>query len=384
MGDRVVSGDRVVIVGGGVIGLAIAYELGRRGRRDVVIVERGHLNGGATGRCGGGVRQQWSTANNIELMKRSVELYERLTRETGENIWFRQDGYLFLARSPEQLAQLETNVALQNDHGVRSRIVNRTEIRSMCPFVNLDGVTGGAFNPKDGTIFPFSVLWAYARAIARFGHDLRTHTEVVGIDGSDGTITRVRTTRGDIETDLVVNAAGAWAPAIGEMLGVRLPNHPEKHEALVTEALRPFLGPNLVPMDSGLFVSQTMRGEIYACVGVDKHLPTGYTPTFRFARKVSRLMIELIPRLAPVKVLRQWGGYYDITPDTNPILGPVRHWPGFWQCHGFMGHGFMMAPVMGEIVAEAIVNGRGHPELDACYPERFENGQLATEQMIIG
>lgn len=373
-----------VIVGGGVMGLAVAYELGLRGRRDVVVVERGHLNGGATGRCGGGVRQQWSTAGNITLMKRAVELYRGLASQTGENVWFRQDGYLFLAKTAEQETQLEAGVKLQNEHGVRSRLLTRTEIRSLCPELNIEGVRVGAYNADDGTLFPFSVSWAYAKGIAKHGNRILLHTDVTGIDGRDGRIERVHTSAGYIETECVVNCAGAWSPSIGNMLGVTLPNHPEKHEAIVTEALRPFLKPNLVPMDSGLFVSQTMRGEIYACVGVDKAPATSYMPTFAFMRKISRLMVELVPRLASVKVLRHWGGFYDITPDTNPILGPVRGWDGFIQCHGFMGHGFMMAPVIAELTAEYLVSGVRHPELDACRLERFEAGGLETERMIIG
>ncbi|MCZ7585586.1 MAG: FAD-binding oxidoreductase [Deltaproteobacteria bacterium] len=127
-----------------------------------------------------------------------------------------------------------------------------------------------------------------------------------------------------------------------------------------------------------------MRGEIYACLGVDKGPAKSYTPTFRFLTTISRLMIDLIPRLANVKILRQWGGFYDITPDTNPILGPMVKLPGFIQCHGFMGHGFMMAPVIGEVLAAWMDSGRTHPVLDACAPERFARGGSTRESMIIG
>jgi len=375
---------RIVIIGGGVLGLSLAYQLGRRGWRDVVVLEKYHLNAGATGRCGGGVRQQWSTSQNIELMKRSVALFDRMAVEIGENIWFRKEGYLFLAKTDEDVRQNEKNVRLQNEHGVPSKILDRDEVRSMCPFLNMEVIKGGTFNPHDGTIFPFSVVWAYAKGVKAAGNNVATHCLVTGLESKKNGGWLVQTTRGDVNADLVVNAAGAWSPEIGKMAGVDLPNYPEKHEVLVTESLFPFLKPNLVPQDSGLFVSQTMRGEILACLGVDKNPAKDYRSTFRFVREVSRLLTDLIPSLARVKVLRQWAGFYDITPDTNPILGPVEGVNGFVQCHGFMGHGFMMAPAISEIMADFLDKGILHPVLESCRLERFKEGGLSKEQMIIG
>jgi glycine/D-amino acid oxidase-like deaminating enzyme len=375
---------KAVIIGGGVIGLSLAWHLGRLGWRDVVVVEKGHLNGGATGRCGGGVREQWSSARNIEIMKRSISLFKSLASDTGENVWFRQGGYLFLAKNDSHVAQLETSVKLQNEHGSPTRMMTLGEIHRLCPYLNTDDVLAGSFNPNDGVLFPFSVVHAFAKGIKKHGNSLITHNPVTNIEIQSGKIRRVATDQVEIETSIIVNAAGTWAPAIGAMAGVDLPNYPEKHEALVTESLRPFLGPNLVPMDSGLFVSQTMRGEIYACLGVEKGPAEDYRSSFKFISAVSRAMIDLMPRLSAVKVLRQWGGYYDITPDTNPILGPVEGVEGFIQCHGFMGHGFMMAPAIGEIMAEFLVHEKIHPEIENCRLSRFQSGGLVAEKMIIG
>ncbi len=375
---------RVVIIGGGIMGLSIAYYLGRLGWRDVVVLEKGHLNGGATGRCGGGVREQWSSARNIEIMKRSITLFKSLSRQTGENIWFRQDGYLFLAKNAAHVEQLECGVKLQNEHGCPTRMLAPADIARLCPYVKLDGILAGSFNPNDGVMFPFSAVHAFAKGIKKHGNTLLTHSPVTNIDVQSGKIQKVRTPSGDFETSLAINAAGTSSPKIAAMTGIELPNYPEKHGALVTESLRPFMGPNLVPMDSGLFVSQTMRGEVYACLGVDKGPAEDQKSSFKFITAASRRIVDLLPRLFSVKVLRQWAGYYDITPDTNPILGPVDAVEGFIQCHGFMGHGFMMAPAIGEMTARMLAHDETHPEIESCSLNRFSTGGLVAEKMIIG
>ncbi|MBZ0272906.1 FAD-binding oxidoreductase [bacterium] len=375
---------RVVIIGGGVIGLAIAYHLTRGGAKNVVVLDREHLNAGATGRCGGGVRQQWSSGLNVRITRRAVELFKALPIETGHNVWFRQGGYLFLAKSPAQLASLETNVLVEHEYGAKTRVLDVHEIGRRWPFLNLDGVAGGSFNAEDGVLFPFSVVWALAEGVRQHGGEVRTHVEVTGLDTAGNRVTRVRTNAGDIDADIVINAAGAWSPAIASMAGVRLPNYAEKHEAIVTEPLRPFLDPNVVPMDSGVWISQTMRGEIYACLGVDKGPANDYDPTWKFIRTISRRLVELIPRLSGVKVLRQWGGFYDVTPDANPIVGHAAPYENFWQCHGFVGHGFMMAPAVGEIVAARILRGTDDEIFWAWRLSRFEEGETRRETMIIG
>lgn len=374
---------RAVIIGGGVLGLALAYNLAAKGWTDLVVCEKAHLNAGASARNGGGVRAQWSTASNIELMIESQRLFETFTERLGINIWYRQGGYLFLAKTDEQVKSLASGVKLQNEHGVPSRMVTPRQIRRMVPQLSTDGIVAGSFNQKDGVLFPFPVLWGYAKAATERGAKIMPFTPVTGIDVKNGRVAGVHTDKGLIETELVINAAGAWAPEIGRLVGVALPNRPEKHEAVVTEPLTAFLGPNLVPMDTGMYVTQTMRGEIYACVGheTDK---VDTRASFAFARYIAGLLTDLLPRLGDVKVLRQWGGYYDITPDTNPILGPVEQPEGFIQFHGFMGHGFMMAPVMARIMADYLAEERSHPMIESCHPDRFEGTLLQKETMIIG
>src|SRR5688572_16650913 len=168
----------IVIVGGGVVGLAIAYYLARRGLTDVVVIERGYLAEGASGRNGGGVRQQWSTEMNIRLMQESVELCRRFAVDVGVNVWFRQGGYLFLARSTKEVARLEKNIAVQNRCGVATRMLSPLQAQEIVPELDLNGIVGAAYNPTDGILFPWPFLWGYARQAAAHGVRIFTQTAV--------------------------------------------------------------------------------------------------------------------------------------------------------------------------------------------------------------
>lgn len=378
------SGPKTVIIGGGIVGLSLAWNLAKRGWNDITVLERDYLNSGASARCGGGVRAQWSTADNIRIMKRSVELFESFPQDTGFNNWFRQGGYLFIAYNEAQAELFEKNNKLQNEHGVQSRLVTPAQIKKLAPAVNTDGMVGGIYHQRDGVCFPFAMVWGYTKVCRKLGVKVLPFHEVTALEAEGDKIARVVTPHGAFAADLVVNAAAAWAPGIGRMAGVELPNHPEKHEAIVTESLHAFLGPNLIPMNSGMYVAQTMRGEIYACVGLEKGPATDYETTFAFIQKVSRLMIDLAPQLSAVKVLRQWAGFYDITPDTNPIIGYVESPQNFYQYHGLMGHGFMFAPAMSEMVADHLVAGKLHEDIAPYNLKRFETGGLEVEKMIIG
>src|SRR5580700_1127858 len=188
----------IAIVGGGVMGLAIAYHLAKRGLTDVVVIERGYLAEGASGRNGGGVRQQWSTEINIRLMQESVELCRRFAVDLGVNVWFRQGGYLFLARAAKELARLEKNIGVQNRCGVATRMLAPIEAQDIVPELDLTGIVGAAYNPTDGILFPWPFLWGYARQAAAHGVGVFTQTPVGGLEPVAGGGYIVRTPRGAV------------------------------------------------------------------------------------------------------------------------------------------------------------------------------------------
>jgi sarcosine oxidase subunit beta len=374
----------VVIVGAGVIGLAIAYNLAKHGVSDIVVLERGYLASGASGRNGGGIRQQWSTEVNIRLMRESVELCKAFSRELGVNVWFRQGGYLFLSRSPAETTRLEKNIALQNRCGVPTRMLTPAEARDVVPELEVSGFHAACYNPTDGILFPWPFLWGYAQAAVKLGVTVATFTAVEGIEPS-GSGFVVKTSRGDLATAKVINAAGAWSPQIAAMVGVKLPDYPVRHEICSSEPLKPFLGPMVSVLATGLYFSQSMRGEIVGGVTLKDHGSTlSMQSTLRFMATYARQLCAVMPHLGDLKILRAWAGPYDITSDGNPILGEPAGVPGFYLCCGFMGHGFMMAPVIGKLYAEWLVGGVRHEIFERCRLKRFARGGGEKEDFIIG
>jgi sarcosine oxidase subunit beta len=371
----------VVIVGGGVVGLAIAYNLARRGLGDVVVIERGYLAEGASGRNGGGVRQQWSTELNIRLMQESVELCRRFAVDLGVNVWFRQGGYLFLARTAQEVARLDKNIAIQNRCGVPTRMLEPGKAREIVPELDLTGIIAAAYNPTDGILFPWPFLWGYARQAAAHGVRIFTQTPVGGLEPQKGGGYLVHTPRGAVRARRLVNATGAWSPGLAQMIGVHVPTYPIRHEICSSEPLKPFLRPMVSELTSGLYCSQSMRGEIVGGVTLPGHESTySRGSTLEFLATYARRLVRLMPILGEIKVLRQWAGPYDQSPDGNPILGAAPGHPDFFLACGFVGHGFMMAPIVGKLYGEWLTGGEPH-EIFARYTlGRFSGGAPAVPE----
>ncbi|MBK8251351.1 MAG: FAD-binding oxidoreductase [Polyangiaceae bacterium] len=376
----------VVVIGAGIMGLAIAYNLAKtHGLTNVIVLDRSYLCGGASGRNGGGVRAQFSSEENIRLMQESIRICRDFASQMKINVWFRQGGYLFLVRSEKGRATLEKSVRVQNDCGLATRMLTPKEAQKVVPQLSIDGVVAASFNPDDGVVFPWPFVWGYAQGAEKLGVQIATFTTVTGFRTAGSKILGVLTDRGEIKTNRVVNAAGAWSPEIAQMLGVHLPNKPHRHEICSTEPLKPWLQPLVADLSNGLYFSQSMRGEIVGGVS-NEDVPHGLdmNSSHKFLAIYSKALMRACPILGGLKVLRQWAGCYDLTPDANPIVGEVDGVDGFYQASGFMGHGFMMAPVMGRILAENIARGTQTPMFDRWNLRRFKEGRLLSEAMIIG
>ncbi len=379
----------IAIIGGGIMGLSMAYQLSRAGVTNVVVLERGYMAEGASGRNGGGVRMQWSSESNVLLMRESIDLMRHFAQEIGVNVWLRQGGYLFLARSEAEREKMETNVALQNRCDVPTRMLSPEEARAIVPELDLSGIVCASYNPKDGTVFPWPFLWGYAHQAMARGVEVRLHTGVDAIEPSaDGyllaTSKRETGERDTLRAKRVVNAAGSWSPEVARLVGLELPNRPHRHEILSTEPLKPFLAPMVSLLSSGLYFSQSMRGEIVTGISLEDHDDGSVKLGSRlgFLTKIARELTQLVPRFAELEVLRQWAGPYDVTPDGQPILGEPL--PGFFLCCGFVGHGFMMAPVIGKRYAEWLSGKKKDPIFDRFTLDRFKSGKLEPEEMILG
>ncbi|MBO6937039.1 MAG: FAD-binding oxidoreductase [Deltaproteobacteria bacterium] len=375
------------------MGLATAYNLARMGAGRIVIVDRSYLCSGASGRNGGGVRAQFSSETNIELMKRSLELCDDFATEMGINVWLRRDGYLFLARNAKRRAELEASVALQRSHGLPTRMIGPSEILSIVPEIDVSGIEAGSYNPDDAVVFPWPFVWGYARACQRLGVTVHpfVDAELEATGGAmSGALLRSQRVESlgqekHIRAPLVILATGAWSPEVAAPLGLELPNHPHRHEICSTEPLKPFLGPLVADLESGLYFSQSMRGEIVGGVS-NARVPPGVDQrsSLRFLGLYAKALTRTMPILGSVRVLRQWAGCYDLTPDGSPIIGRVDSLEGLILLCGFMGHGFMIAPIIGLLTARYLLKNEERELFHRWSLGRFERGELLPESMILG
>ena len=371
-----------VIIGGGISGLAIAYELGKKGYRDVAVLEDSYLGSGSTGRCGSGIRAQFTGPDQITLLREAETIWAQLSDELEYDIHFKACGYLFLWDTPEAVEQAQRNVAFQNQHGVMSRMVDRQEAKEICPVLDTNTFLAGQWHDKDGMAFPFDTVTGYAQAARRRGVDIMTGVHVFQLESPASHSFVVHTTQGNVETRNVVNAAGPSSKSIAAMLGVDLPYGLDRHQIMATEPLEQFLGPMLVK--GALYYLQTHRGNIVGGTDTGDKNATSVDSTFDFVTKFAREACEIVPRLAGVKMMRQWAGYYVVSPDAHPVLGPIDEVPGFFQANGYSGHGFMMGPIVGRLLAEYIADGRPSIDIEHYNFRRFARGELLTEKAVIG
>jgi len=374
-----------VIIGGGVMGTAIAYYLAREGLTDVVVIEASHLAAGATGRCGGGIRQQWSTEANTRLAIESVRLYRGLEEELDADIEFLQGGYLVLAYTDDDVAQFEANVALERGLGLDVEILTPDEItRRVVPELNTEGVRLATYCPSDGSANPFLTTQAYADAARRLGVAIELFTPVTRILTDNGRVRGVETPRGSVSTPVVVNAAGSHSVLLAGTVGVELPISPYRREILVTEPLERFLDPMIISFSLGIYFRQTKHGAVIGGFG-DPAEPTGFNEasSLEFLVTMSRKLSHLMPALKPVKVVRQWAGLYDITPDAQPILGATDGLGGFYQANGFSGHGFMIAPMTALLVAQAVSGKEPVLDIERLNARRFAGGDVTTDRSVV-
>jgi sarcosine oxidase, subunit beta len=376
----------VVIIGGGVNGCSLAYQLASRDL-DVVLLEKNYLCSGATGRCGAGIRQQWSTKENAQLAIASMRIFEQLSKKLGADIGLRQGGYLIVIHDEKELKQSEKNIALQRSLGLDVSIITPEKIQEIAPILDIKGMRAIAatFCQTDGHADPFKTTHAYAQAARRKGAELRTFTEVTGIKTKNKCIDSVVTKNGVIKADVVINAAGPHSKEIAEQVGVNLPLKPLRKEIFVTERVQPLFQTMVISFTDGIYFSQQEGGQILGGISNPSE-KSGYlnAPTLFFLHHMASTLVRYAPSLHSVNVIRQWTGYYDMTPDARPILGEIKSLKGFIQCSGFSGHGFMLSPMVTKLLTEYIVDGKHSEILDNLSLDRFSGKNIEHEVSVVG
>ena len=375
----------VVIVGGGINGCSLAYQLAKKGL-EVVLLEKNYIASGATGRCGAGIRQQWSTKENVKLAMESVKIFERLSREFGD-IGFRQGGYLIAIHDDNEMKQAEKNVEMQRSLGLKVSIIDSDEITKIVPILDVEGMhaIGATFCPTDGHADPFKTTFAYAREAVKNGAEILTHTEVKAISKNNGRINSVKTDNGEIKTSFVVDAAGVWSKEIARMAGIEIPNVPYRKEIIVTERIKPLFKAMVISFKDGIYFSQQDEGQILGGIP-NPHERKGYLtmPTFSFLTHMAKTLTRYAPSLSYIRVLRHWTGFYDVSPDARPIIGEDLKVKGFIHCHGFSGHGFMLSPMVTKILTEYIADNKPSDFLESLSIERFKEKRIDKEVSVVG
>jgi sarcosine oxidase subunit beta len=372
----------VVVIGGGGQGLATAYYLAKKhGVRRVAVLEKGWIGGGNSGRNTQVSRSNYFYPVSSAFYEHSRKLYENLGHELNFNVMLSQRGMLMLAHTEHELeiSRRWTNAIRMN--GVDSEILTPAQVRKLVPILNLHSrfpITGGFFQARAGISRHDAVVWGFARAASALGVDIIQGCEVRGFTISGNRVRGVQTSRGHIAADRVVMSVAGHSSVLAAMAGLRLPITTMALQAMVTEPVKPVLNIILVSAVIHAYVSQSDRGEIVIGGGADvynSYAQRGSLPTMRATVAAT---VELIPSFSRLRLMRQWAGMVDVTPDTTPIMGltPIE---GLYINCGWGTGGYKAIPGGGDTMAYTIVHNRPHPLIERFGLDRFERGALIDE-----
>lgn len=375
MNKALPSRAQIVIIGGGIVGCSVAYHLAQLGRIDVVLLEQGKLSCGTTWHAAGLVGQLRSTENLTRLIRYSTELYERLESETGFATGWKRTGSVSVARTPERMAQLKRTVAVARSYGVEGEVISAKEAGERWPVMRTDDLAGAVWLPGDGKANPSDLTQALARGASQRGATIVERVKVTGFDLDNGAVRRVRTSRGDVECEIVVNCAGQWAKEIGRLAGVTVPLHPAEHYYIVTEQIEgvhPDL-PVLRDPDGYTYYKEEVGGLVVGGFEPDAKPwgTNGIPEPFEFQLldedwdQFAILMenaIQRVPALDTTGVKKFYNGPESFTPDNGFLLGEAPELRGFFVGAGFNSMGIASAGGAGKALAEWIIGGE--PSMD--------------------
>ncbi len=385
----------VIIIGGGIHGLATAYYLAKNhGITNVAVVDKGYLGGGGSGRNTAIVRSNYLTPEGVAFYDRSLELYNTMATDLNLNVMFSRRGHLTLAHTDSALRTMNWRAEVNKLAGVDSSVIGPQEVKELAPSLDVSTGTrypilGALYHPPGGIVRHDAVVWGYARAADHLGVELHQETEVLDIlvtggegpdgKGHGGKVTGIRTNRGDISSPVVVNCTAGWASLISNMAGVPLPITTHPLQAAVTEPCKVFLPTVVVSGSLHVYVSQTDRGELVFGASVDPVGTYRVNGTLEFIEELAGHVLELMPGISKMRLLRQWSGLCDMTPDYSPVMGYTQV-AGYLVDVGWGTYGFKAGPVSGETMAESIAIGRNADLISSFGIERFTEGDLVGEK----
>ncbi len=374
----------ILVVGAGAYGLSAAWWMAQRreGHR-ILVLDEGEFASGGTGRNAAGFRMQWGLELNIRLNQESIRFFEEAPERLDypHGIDLKQGGYLLLAHSSDMLEGFRSNHRRQRELGVPSEILDADDCLRLAPALNPDGIAGGSFCHKDGSASPFLWLDALLRAACREGVEVRYRTRVRSLR-SAGDALSADTTEGAVAASRVLICTDWAAPQLLRTVGVDLPITGMPKEGLVTEPWEPHIGPMLISFRHDMAVNQMARGTIVAVVSRQRPEGDDMASTPDFLPFAAARLLDLVPDLARVRVLRSWGGVISKTPDMQAVLGETDV-PGLFVAVSAY-KGFMTSPAVGRIMAELVLDGHSNdPAAALLSPRRFESGDLVPEPLTV-
>jgi sarcosine oxidase subunit beta len=353
----------VVVIGGGINGCTTAYALAKRGVKNVVLVEKGHIASGPTGRSSGIVRQHYSHETLAAMARDSLKVWQNFEREIGGDAGFVQSGVVF-AVGPQDVESIRATVAMHQRIGIDAHILSLADMKALDPQLSTDGLSCAAYEPGGGYADPALAAASYADAAQRLGVEIMRKTTVTGLRVEQGRMAGVTTSAGEISSPVVINVAGVWGGHIAAMAGATIPIKASRHPVVLVR--RPTSWRNPTPVWADLLTGWYFKPERNTGIMVGSLADTSddvdpdnhaTTPTFAEIEEYSAGALTRFPILEEGAAQGGWAGLYDVTPDWQPVIDRIPHVEGFYCVVGMSGHGFKIAPAIGQSVAELVLDG---------------------------
>ena len=371
-----------IIIGGGIIGASIAFRLAKKGAGGIVLLEKGMLGEGATGKCVGGIRLQFSTPIHIQFSLESYKVWEHFEEITGMDLGFKKVGYLFLVTTVEEWAAFQVNVELQRKWGIPVEALSPGEIKHRWPYLKVDDLQGGTFCVMEGYAGPYEALSGFIKGARRGGVNIYEGIEVQQIFKERGRVTGVGTPKGNIASPIVINAAGPYAEEVGKMAGMVVPVKPYRRQIFFTAPF-PWISdpvPLVIDFHRGWYFRR--EGEGLLLSGPKDDFPShSVAVDYDAMVEVAENSLYRVPVLEKAQINRGWAGSYEISPDNHAILGEFPGLEGFFLVNGFSGHGFQHSPAVGRVIAELILREKTFTDISCLSIDRFSRGHYLQETM---
>jgi sarcosine oxidase subunit beta len=374
----------VVIIGGGGHGLSSAYYLGKdHGITNVAVLEKGYIGGGNTGRNTTIIRSNYLTPEGVKFYDESVNLWQDLSQDFDLNLFYANRGHFTLAHTDSAMRTMRWRAEVNKHYGVNSEVVGPDFVKHEAPMIDLScghaPILGALYHAPGSVARHDTVAWGYGRGADMRGAEIHQQTEVLGIDVQSGKVKGVLTSRGYISTNKVICAVAGYTPRILNMVDIKTPIYIHPLQAMVSEPIKAWLNPILVSGSLHIYISQSSRGELVMGASLDPYEVQSTRSTLDFVEGLSSHMLDMFPFLSNVKVMRQWAGMADMTPDFAPIMGktPVE---GFYLDSGWGTWGFKATPVCGKTMSYTVANDTNHPLITGFSLDRFRNYSLTGEK----